>query len=92
MGLSQTRPIPRSPDGGNNKTIQVSAWTDWIKQKLKLSDSKEGEDPKVAFAADEEKIGTDEEEIGAGEEKIAADEEEIGADEGEFAKFFNSYK
>ena len=28
-------------------TIQVSAWTDWIKQKIKLSDSKEGEDPKV---------------------------------------------
>ena len=73
-------------------TIQVSAWTDWIKQKIKLSDSKEGEDPKVAFAADEEKIGTDKEEIGAGEEEIAADEEEIGADEGEFAKFFNSYK
>ena len=66
-------------------TIQVSAWTDWIKQKIKLSDSKEGEDPKVAFAADEEKIGTDEEEI-------AADEEEIGADEGEFAKFFNSHR
>ena len=38
-------------------TIQVSAWTDWIKQKIKLSDSKEG---KEEIAADEEEIGADE--------------------------------
>ena len=47
-------------------TTQVSAWTDWIKQKIKLSDSKEGE-----IGAGEEEIAADEDEIGADEGEFA---------------------